>query len=90
MGTVSKAEIVKEAAAKAGVTPTAAKAMLDAVLDAISAHAEAGDTIQFMGFGRFSVKARPARSGRNPATGLPVDIPESRKLTFKASAKKAA
>ena len=50
----------------------------------------AGDTVALIGFGKFQVKARPARTGRNPATGHPIEIPESRKLHFKASAQKQA
>lgn len=90
MGTVNKGDLIREAAAKANVTAAAAKEVIDALLDTITEHAEAGDTVAFIGFGKFSVKARPARTGRNPATGNPVEIPESRKLTFKAAAKKAA
>jgi DNA-binding protein HU-beta len=90
MGTVNKGDLIREAAAKANVTAAAAKEVIDALLDMITEHAEAGDTVAFIGFGKFSVKARPARTGRNPATGNPVEIPESRKLTFKAAAKKAA
>lgn len=88
MGTVSKADIVRETAAKTGTTQAAAKEVVDAMLEVISARAEAGDTVQLMGFGRFSVKARPARVGRNPRTGAEVQIAESRKLTFKPSAKR--
>ena len=88
MGTVSKTDIVREIAAKTGAPQAAAKEFVDALLDVISARAEAGDTVQLMGFGRFSVKARPARVGRNPRTGAEVQIAESRKLTFKPAAKK--
>ena len=46
-------------------------AILDEIVDALS-H---GDRVELRGFGAFSVKARPARVGRNPRTGehVPVD-----------------
>ena len=33
-----------------------------------------GGRVELRGFGAFSVRARPARSGRNPRTGDPVDV----------------
>jgi len=46
-------------------------AILDEIVDAMSR----GDRVELRGFGAFSVKSRPARTGRNPRTGehVPVD-----------------
>jgi integration host factor subunit beta len=46
-------------------------AILDEIVDALSR----GDRVELRGFGAFSVKSRPARTGRNPRTGehVPVD-----------------
>ncbi|MGA0532109.1 integration host factor subunit beta [Hansschlegelia sp. KR7-227] len=46
-------------------------AVLDEIVDALAR----GDRVELRGFGAFSVKARPARVGRNPRTGehVPVD-----------------
>lgn len=85
MGTINKDTLVKLVAEKAGVTAAAAKATIEAFLDVTRDRAEAGDTVRLNGFGAFSVKARPARIGRNPATGEPMDIQESRRLVFKAA-----
>lgn len=87
MGTVSKSDIIRETAAKSGAHATIVKEVVDAMLETVAGRAEAGDTINLIGFGRFSVKARPARTGRNPATGASIEISESRKLVFKASKK---
>ncbi|RJF94382.1 integration host factor subunit beta [Oleomonas cavernae] len=35
-----------------------------------------GDRVEIRGFGAFSVKSRPARTGRNPRTGEAVDVSE--------------
>ncbi|GLS86659.1 integration host factor subunit alpha [Cypionkella aquatica] len=90
MGTVNKGNIIREIATKSRVPEVVVKDILEQFLDGITARAEAGDTISLIGFGKFQVKARPARPGRNPATGVPMEIPESRKLTFKPSPKKVA
>ncbi len=85
MGTVNKDTLVKTVAEKTGASSAATKAIIEAFLDVTRDRAEAGDTIRLNGFGAFSVKARPARIGRNPATGEPLEIPESRRLMFKAA-----
>ena len=85
---MTKADFVKRVARAADLTNDQATRAVQAVLDELELALKAGDEVQFSGFGKFSVKARPARTGRNPATGTPVEIPESRKLAFKASPKK--
>ena len=44
-----------------------------------------GDKIRLTGLGILQVRARPARMGRNPATGESVEIAASRKITFRAA-----
>ena len=44
------------------------------IFDEISKALARGDRVELRGFGAFSVKARPARTGRNPRTGAPVDV----------------
>ena len=43
-----------------------------------------GDSVGLIGFGTFEAKVRPARTGRNPRTGEPIDIPEKTVPVFKA------
>ena len=40
---------------------------------------------EFRNFGRFSLKQQNARRGRNPATGVLLNIPMKKKIRFKAS-----
>ena len=49
--------------------------IVNAILDEIVEALARGDRVELRGFGAFSVKARPARVGRNPRTGehVPVD-----------------
>lgn len=85
MGTVGKTELAKEIATKAGMTAAAAGLAIESVMEAIKTRTEQGDTVRLVGFGSFVVKAHKARTARNPRTGESVDVPESKKLSFKPS-----
>ena len=50
--------------------------IVNAILDEISDALAAGNRVELRGFGAFSVKNRPARTGRNPRTGESVDVDE--------------
>jgi integration host factor subunit beta len=54
-------------------------AILDEIVDALSK----GDRVELRGFGAFSVKNRPARTGRNPRTGETVIVEEKHVPFFK-------
>jgi integration host factor subunit beta len=45
---------------------------------------EEGGRVELRGFGAFSVRSRPARSGRNPRTGDSVDVPAKHVPFFKS------
>ena len=60
-----------------------AEAVMDGVIGLMVAHLKAGDRLRLGGFGIVQVKDRPARSGRNPATGAAIQIAASRKITFR-------
>jgi integration host factor subunit beta len=53
--------------------------ILDKVVEALAN----GDRVELRGFGAFSVKARPARVGRNPRTGEKVPVDEKSVPFFK-------
>ncbi len=44
------------------------------ILDQMIVALEKGGRVELRGFGAFSVRSRPARSGRNPRTGETVDV----------------
>ena len=80
---VSKGKLIEDLAELQGLTRTAAAASVDSFLNLILGAAAAGDKVIIQGFGTFAMKTRPARTGRNPQTGLPIDIAASTTLTFK-------
>lgn len=75
-------ELVERVAAEAGLQKAQARAAVDAMVAALTAAAKAGEPVALAGFGQFKVADRPARQGRNPATGETIQIPASRKLSF--------
>jgi integration host factor subunit alpha len=46
---------------------------------------ESGDDVLLTGFGKFNVKSKSARKGRNPKTGEPLLLAPRKVITFKAS-----
>ena len=60
-----------------------AETLMDDVIGLIVSHLKAGDRLRLAGFGILEVKDRPARSGRNPATGVAIQIAASRKIAFR-------
>lgn len=89
MVTVTRDGLARLVADRHGNTRAEAARAIEAILEVIRERAEAGDTVRTP-IGSFSVRARPARTGRNPATGQPIDIPETRRLVFKAAKKTVA
>jgi DNA-binding protein HU-beta len=60
-----------------------AHAMAARMIDLVTGILKAGDRVRLSGLGILEVKDRPARMGRNPATGAAVQIAASRKVTFR-------
>lgn len=85
MKTVSKGDMIAKVAARSGINRTTVGEVIDALLAEIAATTRAGQPVVFMGFGRFEMRARSERNGRNPATGEAIRIPASRHLAFKAA-----
>jgi len=83
---MNKTELIERIAAGSDLSKAAAKKALDATTEAIKAALVAGDKVQLVGFGTFSVNERPARQGINPATKQKINIPAKKVAKFKAGA----
>lgn len=81
---MNKSELIDAIAGSAEITKADAGRALDATIAAITAALKAGDAVTLVGFGTFSVKERAARKGRNPKTGVTIDIAASKVPDFKA------
>ena len=60
-----------------------AEAVLTDAIDMIARHLKKGDRVRIVGLGILQVRKRAARVGRNPATGEPIQIKASKKVTFR-------
>lgn len=80
---MTKTELEKQLAEALEVSQTEARDILNSVLDEITHSLSAGNDISLPGFGSFVVSERQARQGRNPQTGLPIQIPASKSVRFK-------
>jgi len=81
---ISKGDLVSVVAQNTGLTKADAGKAIDAVLATISDALARGETVNLIGFGAFSVKARAARTGLNPRTKETIEIPASNVPAFKA------
>lgn len=81
---MNKVELVAAVAEKAGLSKKDAEKAVGAVLDSVVAAIAKGDKVQLVGFGTFDVRARAARTGRNPRTKETITIAASKQPVFKA------
>lgn len=79
----NKAELVSEVSAKTDLTKKEAAAAVDAIFTSIQENLAKGEKVQLIGFGTFEVRNRAARKGRNPQTGVEIQIPASKVPAFK-------
>ena len=59
--------------------------MLTDMVSMIGKHLKKGQRIRMPGLGIMQVRHRPARMGRNPATGEPIKIKASKKVAFRVA-----
>lgn len=76
--------IAKLAAEHPHLTHRDVERMVNVVLDGMVGALERGGRVELRGFGAFSVRSRPARSGRNPRTGAAVSVPAKHVPFFKS------
>ena len=57
--------------------------MLGEFVQSLAEHLQQGTKIRIPGLGIFQVRSRAARTGRNPATGEPIQIKASKKIAFR-------
>lgn len=60
-------------------------AMLEELVALVTKHLKKGDKVRLAGLGVLQVRKRPARMGRNPATGESIKIKASKKVAFRAA-----
>ena len=83
--TMTKAGIVNSVYERVGVTKKEAAEFVEAVFETMKETLEDGDSIKVSGFGKFEIRQKGERVGRNPRTGVEIMIPRRKVLRFKVS-----
>ena len=81
---MTKADLAAEVAEEMGMSKKQADSVVNTVIDAVKEALAKGEDVRLVGFGTFSVKKREARTGRNPRTGKPLEIPAKKVPVFSA------
>ena len=81
---MNRRELAAHVAARTSLSKSDAEAAVSAVFSTIANALASGETVTITGFGAFSTRSRPARTGRNPRTGETIAIAASTALSFKA------
>jgi integration host factor subunit alpha len=86
-GTLTKSDIVSAVAAANDFPRSKAAKTIEIVLELIKKALESGDDVLISGFGKFCVKHKRERRGRNPITGEDMLVRARRVITFRLSGK---
>lgn len=82
---VTISTLVATVAAELGLTKTATTSVVNSFLGALTDAVVSGETVRLSGLGTFASKDVAARTARNPQTGDTVEVPASKKVTFKVA-----
>ena len=85
--TLTKADLIETIQSNNGLTKKQGTAFVEATIDLIKDTLATGEDVLISGFGKFCVKDKAERKGRNPATGDAQMLPARRVVTFKCSGK---
>jgi integration host factor subunit alpha len=84
--TLTKAELIDQVyASNRKMTKAKAREAVETILYLLKGSLENGEDVLLSGFGKFNVKAKSARKGRNPQTGEAVMLEARKVVTFKPS-----
>ena len=83
--TLTKANIVEEVAEQNGYPKNQSFEIVETLLEIIKRTLESGEDVLISGFGKFCVKKKRERRGRNPATGEDMMMAPRTVVTFKCS-----
>jgi len=85
--TLTKANIIDAIAETNGFPRKKSSETVEALLEIIKSRLASGEDVLISGFGKFCVKQKAERLGRNPATGGDIMLPPRKVVTFKCSGK---
>ena len=83
--TVTKDHIINSICTQLDLPKKKAADMLESLLELVEKTLESGEDVLISGFGKFCVKQKKERKGRNPATGQDLMLGSRKVVTFKCS-----
>lgn len=84
---LTKADIANDVESKLGLAKNQATDLVETLIEIIKSTLASGDNVLISGFGKFCVKEKDERKGRNPATGGNLILKPRKVVTFKCSGK---
>jgi integration host factor subunit beta len=83
--TLTKADLIEEVLRLTELPRKESETIVETIFDGIIAALQKGDKIEIRGFGSFRTRQRRGRMGRNPKTGVKVEVPAKKIPFFKPS-----
>jgi len=84
---LTKSHLIEAIAEQIGFTKKKSTETVEAILEIIKSTIASGEDVLVSGFGKFCVKEKRERKGRNPATGADMILAPRRVVTFRCSGK---
>jgi integration host factor subunit alpha len=84
---LTKKQIIEEVMNRNGFTRKKSTETVEILLEIIKRSLESGEDVLISGFGKFCVKEKKERKGRNPATCEPMMLEPRKVVTFRCSGK---
>ena len=82
--TLTKADFAERLFDELGIDKREAKKMVDLFFEEIKRSLEQGKPVKISGFGKFELRDKTSRPGRNPKTGVEIPITARRVVTFRS------
>jgi len=86
-GTLSKMALITAIQTQNGYSLKKSADIVETLMEIIKSTLESGEDVMISGFGKFQVREKRKRLGRNPATGNDMILPARRVVTFKCAGK---
>jgi len=84
---LTKADIINAVQVEEGLTKQQGTEIIETLIEIIKSTLETGEDVLISGFGKFCVREKSERKGRNPATGNDLMLSPRKVVTFKCSGK---
>lgn len=84
---LSRNDLINKVSKKTNTTKQKTREVIKAIFEEIGNGISRGKQYEILGYGKFYISERKARTGRNPRTGEELDLPASRTVRFKVGRK---